>query len=75
MTVVSANITTELLAHTDGRPIAYVDATAVAVFAYQKPDGTYVVEVCIRDDIPEDGLCLLLDGSPLMQLSADKAPI
>jgi hypothetical protein len=75
MTVVSANITTELLAHTDGRPIAYVDATAVAVFAYQQPDGTYVIEVCIRDDIPEEGLRLLLDGSPLMQLSTEKALI
>jgi hypothetical protein len=73
MTVFSATITTELLAHADGRPIAYIDATAVAVFAYQQPDGTYVIDICIRDDIPEEGLRLLLDGGSLMRLSAGAA--
>jgi hypothetical protein len=70
---VPATITTELLAHADGRPIAYIDATAVAVFAYQQPDGAYVIDICIRDDIPEESLRLLLDGGPLMRLSTDLA--
>ncbi len=65
MTVVSANITTELLAHADGRPIAYIDATAVAVFTYQQPDGTYVIDICTRDDIAPGQLRLFLDGAPM----------
>jgi hypothetical protein len=73
MTVVPATITTELLTHADGRPIAYIDATAVAVFAYQQPNGIYVVDICIRNDIPEEGLRLLLDGSPLIRSSANTA--
>ena len=40
MTHASVTITTELLVHADGRPIAYIDATAVAVFAYQQPNST-----------------------------------
>ena len=73
MTVDSATITTELLTHADGSPIGYIDATAVAVFAYQQPNGTYVIDICSRDDIPEDCLRLLFDGSPLMRLSTDAA--
>jgi hypothetical protein len=49
------------------KAIAYIDATAVAVFAYQHADGTYVVDICMRDDIPEEGPRLLLDGGPLMR--------
>lgn len=71
MTVVPATITTELLAHADGWPIAYIDATAVAIFAYQQPDGTYVIDICIRDDLVEEGLHVLLDGSPLIRPSTD----
>jgi hypothetical protein len=60
-----ASITTDLMEHAEGRPIAYIDATAVAVFAYQQPDGTYVIDVHTRDDTPSRKLCLLLDGEPL----------
>jgi hypothetical protein len=65
MTVVRANITTELLAHADGRPIAYIDASVIAVFAYQERDGTYIMEICTRDDIPSERLHLFLDGNSL----------
>jgi hypothetical protein len=70
MTLVPATITTELMEHADGRPIAYVDATAVAIFAYQQPGGTYTVEICTRDDIAPGCLRLLLDGTPLLLVSA-----
>jgi hypothetical protein len=65
MTLVPVTITTELMEHVDGRPIAYIDATAVAVFAYQELDGTYIIDVCTRDDIASWQLRLLLDGEPL----------
>jgi len=67
MTYVSATITTELLEHADGRSIAYIDATAIAVFAYQQPDGTYVIEICTREDIAPGRLRLLLDDGPLLR--------
>ena len=67
MIVYSATITTELLEHADGRPIAYIDATAIAVFAYQQPDGTYVIDISTRDDIPQRQLRLLLDGGLLLR--------
>ena len=51
MTLVPATITTELMEHADGRRIAYIDATAVAIFAYQQPNGTYVIDIRTRDDI------------------------
>jgi hypothetical protein len=70
MALVPASITTELLEHTDGRPVAYIDATAVAIFAYQRPDGTYVIDICTREDIAADRLRLLLDGDPLLPASA-----
>ena len=70
MTPVPATITTELLEHADGRPIAYIDATAVAVFAYQQPDGTYVIEICTREDITERRLRLLLDGGRLLRANS-----
>ena len=57
MTLIPATITTELLEHADGRPVAYIDATAVAVFAYQEPDGTYVIDICTRDDIADGTAC------------------
>lgn len=62
MTGIPATITTEVMEHADGRPVAYVDATAVAVFAYQEPDGTYVIDICTRVDIAPEQLRLLLDG-------------
>lgn len=55
MTSILTTITTELIEHADGRPVACVDATAVAVFAYQEPDGTYVIDIYTRDDIPLEG--------------------
>ena len=67
MIVGSATITTELLVHADGRPIAYIDATAIAVFAYQQPDDTYVIDIRTRDDIPQQQLRLLLDGGLLLR--------
>ncbi len=67
MTVISATITTELLTHADGRPIAYIDATAVAVFAYQQADGAYVIDISTRDDVAPRQLRLFLDGEPLFR--------
>jgi hypothetical protein len=66
MTFIPATITAELLEHADGRPVAYVDATGVAVFACQQPDGTYVIDICTRDDTADGRLRLLLDGQPLL---------
>ena len=65
MTRAFVTITTDLLEHADGRPVAYVNVTIVAVFAYQQPDGTYVIDIHTRDDIPGGQLRLLLDGEPL----------
>ena len=65
MTHVPATITAELLDHADGGPVAYIDATGVAVFARQEHDGTYVIDICTRDDSAEGRLRLLLDGEPL----------
>jgi hypothetical protein len=68
MIVIPVTITTELIEHADGRPVAYVDATSLAVFAYQKPDGSYVIDISTRDDIPLEQLDVLLDGSSLLRL-------
>jgi hypothetical protein len=62
-----ATITAQLIEHADGRPVAYVDATAVAVFAYQRPDGTYVIDVYTRNDTASARL--RLDGQPLTALA------
>ncbi len=70
MTLVPATITTELMEHADGRPIAYIDATAVAIFAYQQPDGTYVVDICTRDELASGRLRLLLDGESVVLTQA-----
>jgi hypothetical protein len=59
-----ATITTDLLEHADGRPVAYIDATAIAVFAYQEPDGTHVIDVHTRGDVLPERMRLLLDGKP-----------
>lgn len=59
-----ARITSEVLQHADGRPIAYTDATGVAVFIYQEGNGTYVIEICTRDNTGSRR-CILLDGAPL----------
>jgi hypothetical protein len=66
MTHVPATITAELLDHADGGPVAYIDATGVAVFARQEHDGTYVIDICTRDDTASGRLQLLLDGQPLL---------
>jgi hypothetical protein len=70
MTLSPATITTELLEHADGRPVAYIDASAIAVFAYQQPDGSYVVEICTREDITDRRLHLPLDGAQLLRANA-----
>jgi hypothetical protein len=59
---IPAPIGTYMIEHTDGRPVAYVDATGLTVFTYQQPDGTYVVEVFTRDNTAAHGLRLSLDG-------------
>lgn len=69
MTRIPATIAAELLEHADGRPVAYIDATAVAVFTYQLPDGAYVIDVYTRDDITHGRLRLLLDGEPVLSTS------
>jgi hypothetical protein len=70
MTPIPATIATELMEHADGRPIAYIDATAVAIFAYQQPDGTYVVDICTRDELASGRLRLLLDGESVVLTQA-----
>lgn len=65
MTRASANITTELIAHADGRAVAYIDATSVVIFVYQEDDGSYVISVYTRDDSVDGRLCLRLDGQPI----------
>ena len=65
MTMIPSTITTELMQHADGSPIGYVDATTVAVFTYQQPDGSYVIDIRTRDDIARGRLRLLLDGQVL----------
>ena len=65
MTMIPTTITAELIRHADGRAIAYIDATAVAVFTYQQPDGSYVIDIRTRDDIECGRLRLLFDGQPL----------
>lgn len=72
MIVVPATITTELLAHADGRPIAYIDATAIAIFTYQQPDGTYVIDICTRNDIAPGQLRPILDGEPLLRVEQQR---
>jgi len=59
------NITAELIESHDGRPVAYVDATAVAVFTHQEPDGSYLIDIHIRDDTVHGQLRIHLDGEPL----------
>ena len=63
-TITPVTVSVATLEHADGRPIAYVDATAIAVFTYQDPDGTYVIDVHTRDDSADGRLRLLVDGRP-----------
>ena len=65
MTFIPSTITAELFEHADGRHVAYIDATGIAVFACQQPDGTYVIDICTRDDTTDGRLRLFLDGQPL----------
>ena len=46
----------------------------VAVFACQQPDGTYVIDICTRDDTADGRLRLLLDGQPLPGTPAARMP-
>ena len=73
MTRIPATITAELLEHADGRPVAYIDVTGIAVFACQQPDGTYVIDICTRDDTADGRLRLLLDGQPLLGTTGSEA--
>ena len=66
MIFIPVTITAELLEHADGRPVAYIDATGITVFACQQPDGTYVIDICTRDDTATGRLRLFLDGQPLL---------
>jgi hypothetical protein len=67
-----STITTELIRHTDGGPVAYIDA-AVAVFAYQQANGSHVIEITTRERIPAGQLRLLLDGDPLVAIHGQRA--
>lgn len=73
MACILSAITTELIRHADGRPVAYIHATAIAVFACQQPDGSYVIDTCTRQHIPAGQLRLLLDGDPLAAARIDRA--
>lgn len=66
MAGIPATISTEILEEFSGRPVAYVDATGVVVFAYQRADGSFVIEICTRDDSGYE-MDVLLDGIPLLQ--------
>ena len=59
-----AAVTVELMEHADGRPVAYIDATVIAVFAYQLPDGSFMVDICTRDSTGEQ-VRIVLDGAPV----------
>jgi hypothetical protein len=65
MQFVPVTITAEMMTAADGRPVAYIDATAVAVFTYQDPRGVHVIDIHLREDIPPGRLRLLLNGQPL----------
>ena len=66
MTLVPATIAVDVMEHADGRPIAYTDATALAMFVYQTPTGLYVVDIHARDDSADGRLRVLLDELPLL---------
>jgi hypothetical protein len=72
MTAIPSTITAELMQHADGRAIAYIDATAIAVFTYQQPDGAYIIDIRTRDDIARGQLRLLLDGQPLPEIPGSR---
>jgi len=63
-------ITARLLAHTDGRPIAYTDATAVVVFVYQDRSGVFTVDIHTRHPAADGRLRVLLDERPLLIAAA-----
>jgi hypothetical protein len=73
MTLIPVTITAEVLEQADGRPVAYIDATAVAFFAYQQPDGAFIIDIYTRDDTASGRLRLLLDGEPLTRMPQDYA--
>lgn len=61
MKFVPVTITAEVIAHADGRPIAYIDATGIAVFAFQDFDGTFIIDIRTRD-LSGERARVLLDG-------------
>lgn len=61
MATIPTTLTVELMKHADGRPVAYIDATGIAVFAYRQPNGRYIVDICTRDRAGEQ-TDVLLDG-------------
>ena len=64
MLAVPTTVTVELIEHADGRPVAYIDATGIAVFVHQLRDGAYIVDICTRDRTGEQ-MRVLLDGMPV----------
>ncbi len=64
MLAVPTTATVELIEHADGRPVAYIDATGIAVFVQQLTDGAYIVDICTRDRTGEQ-MSVLLDGAPV----------
>ncbi len=61
-----------LIEHAGGRAVAYIDATAIAVFTYQDTDGTYVIDICTRVNCSRQTR-VLLDGHPLIRNSSCRA--
>jgi hypothetical protein len=68
MKLTPLTITAEVLRHADGRPIAYIDATAIAVFVHQQPDGSHLISIYTRHDSAEDQIQILLDETPVTPL-------
>lgn len=57
-------VTAEVLRHADGRPIAYIDATAIAIFVQQRPDGSHLISIYTRHDSADDQIQILVDEAP-----------
>lgn len=64
MSPVPAVITAEVMRDAGGHPVAYIDATGIAVFTYQQRNGTYIVDINTRDP-SSHRMHVLLDGQLL----------
>ena len=71
MTLVT--MTTDLIEHAHGDPVASADAAAIAVFVHQSPAGSFVIDIYTRDDT-ERRVRLLLDGELRCAAPPGKVP-